>query len=466
MAGFMAGLAEGVKQGLDRLERQEAREQELAYKKAQAASAERRFKLQHELDKDKHLFEQKKYVLDERKKERKRRNEGMLKLIESGLVDPDLKYDFNVDHDATGDTDYTEERTMVRPDVQKTLDYFGLPADYARAKFEKEQIARSGTNLKILIDGVKNGEIHANDAFLENNPKVLEYFKRIGVAPTPEAFKKYSNNKVLQFSQTSILDKNKNNLGHTYRALFNNAVLNNIPELTYLNIPPIMEDKKEIPFNDQAIQDIDNNPELPARLYMVINGALSNAAQKGEDHLDNVKNTLRQSKKLMSHLRQTRKYFKENPYIGSVGGDRQPLGIKYLSIAKDLNNFLDEKPDASSPLSQVSEQPAQPQPKKPVAVSEDKGNLKTVLLGGVTQTAYKTIEPEFGSSSIGEFSKHPDYVNALALAKYTDWGNDPLTSKQRIELQKIGINPNDMQRLSNPDVLMGEIADNFLEYAI
>ena len=466
MAGFMAGLAEGVKQGLDRLERQEAREQELAFKKAQAASAKRRFELQHELDKKKHLFEQKKYALEEFKRQKERRNTGMLELIKSGLVDPDLRYDFKVDPDATGDTDYTEERTMVRPDVQKTLDYFGLPADYARAKFEKEQIARSGTNLKILIDGVKNGEIHANDAFLENNPKVLEYFKRIGVAPTPEAFKKYSNNKVLQFSQTSILDKNKNNLGHTYRGLFNQAVLNKIPELTYLNIPPIMEDKKEIPFNDQAIQDIDNNPELPARLYMVINGALSNAAQKGEDHLDNVKNTLRQSKKLMSHLRQTRKYFKENPYIGSVGGDRQPLGIKYLSIAKDLNNFLDEKPDASSASSQVSEEPAQQQPKKPVAVSESRSSLEKVLFDGVTKTAYETIEPQFGSSSIGEFSKHPRYVNALAYAKFSDWGNDPLTSPQKRKLQQLGMNPDDIQRFSDPDVLMNEISDNFLEYAI
>ena len=64
MAGFMAGLAEGYHRARDRMSAEEARKEELAYKRAKDKAAEERFKLTHGENIKQTEFARKKWLLE------------------------------------------------------------------------------------------------------------------------------------------------------------------------------------------------------------------------------------------------------------------------------------------------------------------------------------------------------------------------------------------------------------------
>ena len=480
MAGFMAGLAEGYHGARKRMAAEEARKEELAYRRAKDKAEEERFKLTHAESKRKTEFENRKYLLEKRIEERKLREAKQKEvdlrtwgLMQQGILSPTSTIEVKDTDVSTGWGDELEtiNKESIDPRHAASLIRLGIPLNLAKKAYRIGEGKITGEKLKPLLTSIYDGSIQVNSKLLKERPELFDHFKKQGIFSNENELIDFSNKKHIIYSKKNILDKDKNNFGNFYRLVWDTSVINGADELVNLVIPPIKKDKKEISYSDQAVVDIKNNPELPARLYMAINGALSNARQNGEDSFERVKRTLRKSKKLMNHLTIIRQHFNENPYIEIIGQDREPLGEKSLRFAEEVNKFLDEKPSPSSASDQVAEQKIQPESKVVSNSPSEHANKSTMphVLKNVTSTALKVIEPKYGASLVSKFNKvedKPEYWHLNAIAKYTDWGNDPLTPEQKQILINSGVPKNIISKFSDEDAMMDKIANNFLEYAL
>ena len=361
MAGFLAGVAEGYKSARQRIEAREAREEELAYRRAKDKAQEERFKLTHAENIKQTEYAQKKYFLEksiqqreklekQKKLEKEQKDKRYKQITDAamkGYVDFGDTYTIKeTEFGATGELDDTtvgpeglakmpwrkgDQLYVGNKRVQEAADALGLNLEQimlAGRQARQERGAKSvkvasdtaetiyGGSVKEALEAMQKGKI---PMFPANDPIWIK-IKRLNPHITHENVEKINHKQRISKRQTS--DREALNKGETipltgaYPSLLTKAIKSDNVHLLGLNIMPVRKEGKvqqhftrDI-FNKDEDDITNDDEELMIKFMTMMDGALQDSHSQGEDNYTKLINTLNTSTHLKNDLVKAYSHFK------------------------------------------------------------------------------------------------------------------------------------------------------------